>query len=188
MGAIEFPTPFKLTTDQYHRMGEAGVFPSGARVELIDGTVYEMPPIGNPHASVVRRLQHVFSRRLSDRSVVSIQLPVVLPPHSEPEPDVVLLGWKDDFYSSRAPGADDVLLAIEVASSSLRFDRTVKAALYARFGIAEYWLVDVAARAIVVHRQPAPSGYVDVHELTGESSITPLAFPDCAFNLQELIG
>ena len=188
MGAIESPTQLKLTIDQFRRMAEAGVFAPDARVELINGAVYEMAPIGSLHASLVDRIAQKLTLRLGDSVIVGIQRPVQLPEDSEPQPDLMLLRARPDYYATRHPLPADVLLVIEVADGSLRFDRTVKAALYAQRGIAEYWVVDVNARTIEVHRDPAPAGYAQIRLLSGDASIAPAALPDCRFTPAELLG
>ncbi|MBC7779242.1 MAG: Uma2 family endonuclease [Proteobacteria bacterium] len=188
MGAIESPTRFKLTIEQYYKMGEAGVFPPEARVELIFGEIYQMPPIGGPHSGTVIRLTQVFSLRLGTRVQVSVQGPVSLPMDSEPQPDLMLLRPRPDFYTTRHAQADDVLLVVEVADTSLAFDRGIKAKLYAERSIVEYWIVDVKARQIEVHRAPTDSGYASISVLTDEATIAPLALGECVFTLGELLG
>jgi Uma2 family endonuclease len=188
MGAIESPTRLKLTIDQYYRMAEAGVFPPDARLELIEGEIYELPPIGMVHAGTVDRLAQKLILRLGEQVIVGIQRPVQFPQYSEPQPDLLLLSPRADYYTSRHPLAGDTLLVIEVADTSLRFDRTVKARLYAQRGIAEYWVVDVNARTIEVHRGPTADRYADVSVLAGDSTLAPLAFPDFMFRVSELLG
>ncbi len=127
-----------VTVDEYHRMAEDGVFPPDARVELIRGEIVEMSPIGPAHSAAVRRFIRSFSARLSPYALVDAQNPVVLREQdSEPQPDVTLLRLQDDFYSTATPAPEDTLLMVEVAESSLSYDRKVKMHLYAEAGIPE---------------------------------------------------
>jgi len=188
MGAIESPAPIKLTIDQYYRIADAGVFPADAHLELINGEIYEMPPIGTLHAGTVDRLAQALILALRGRAIVGIRRPVQAPAYSEPQPDLVLLSPRDDFHTSRYPLPGDVLQVIEVADTSLQFDRTVKSRLYAAHGIPECWMVDAKARAIEVRRSPGPEGYAHAALLAGSAVVMPLAFPDCAWTVDDLLG
>lgn len=140
-------------------MGENGTLAPDARVELIDGEVIDMTPIGSLHASIVNRLNQLLVLAIGRRAIVSVQNPVELSNRSEPEPDLTLLRVRDDFYRDALPLASDVLLAIEVADSTLVYDRDVKRPLYARHGVPEYWLIDVSGERITVFRDPHGDGY-----------------------------
>jgi len=188
MGAIESPSRIKLTVDQYYRIAAAGVFPADARLELINGEIYEMSPIGTLHAGTVDRLAQALILALGRRATIGMQRPMHVPSHSEPQPDLLLLSPRDDFYTSRHPVAEDVLLVIEVADTSLQFDRTVKARLYAAQGIQEYWVIDARSRSIEVLRSPGAEGYADATVLAGAAVVSPLAFPDCRWSVDELLG
>src|SRR5262249_50900301 len=150
-----------FTVDEYHRMAEAGVFGPEERVELIDGEIIQMSPIGPRHAGGVINLNRILITRLGNRAVVSPQNPVVIWPRSGPQPDLLVLRPRPASYSRAHPTPADVLLAIEVADTTARFDRIVKARLYARARIGEYWLVDVDEERVDVFRAPGGEAYAD---------------------------
>jgi|SRR5436853_4641060 len=178
-----------VTIDEYHRMGEEGAFPPDARLELIRGEIVEMSPIGPGHASSVRRFIRNFSARLSPHAIVDAQNPVELrDQESEPQPDITLLRLRDDFYSTATPGPGDILLVVEVAESSLSYDRRVKMHLYAETGIPEAWLVDLNSGTLFVHRRPSLQGYQDVRAYRRGESVSPEAFPDVRFTVDEILG
>lgn len=152
----------RLTVSDYQRMGEAGILDQNARVELIAGEIIDMAPIGSLHAGTVKRLIRMLERTVLDAAVLSVQDPLVLGPYSEPEPDVALLKPRGDFYTATHPVPDDVLLIIEVADTTVRYDREVKVPLYASAGIPEVWLIDLARKAVEVYRQPSAQGYREV--------------------------
>jgi Uma2 family endonuclease len=176
-----------ISIDDYHRMAADGLFSEDDRVELIDGEIVEMTAIGDSHAHRVRSLNLQLHRRFLDRAIVDVQNPVRLGDWSEPQPDLTLLEWRDDAYAS-APTAKDILLVIEVADSSVVYDRRVKGPLYARQGIREYWLLDLPGKVLEVHRRPGPEGYGDVQRLRRGDSIAPEAFPDVVFAVSDLLG
>jgi Uma2 family endonuclease len=178
-----------VTLDEYHRMADDGVFPPEARLELIRGEIVEMSPIGPGHSGSVRRFIRLFSSRLGDYAMVDAQNPVLLrEQESEPQPDLTLLRLQDDFYSTGTPTPDDTLLVVEVAESSLSYDRKVKMHLYAEAGIPESWLVDVNSKTLFVYRRPSPEGYRDVRAYRRGESVSPEAFPDVQFTVDEMLG
>src|SRR3954470_1879628 len=178
-----------VTIDEYHQMGEEGVFPPDARVELIYGEIIEMSPIGPAHAGSVRRFIRNFSDRLSPYAIVDVQNPVEMrEQESEPQPDITLLRLQDDLYSTATPTPGDTLLVVEVADSSLSFDRRVKMHLYAEAGISESWLVDLKSGTLFVYRRPSSEGYQDVRPYRRGESVAPEAFPDVRFTLDEILG
>ena len=150
---------YRFAVDEFARMGEAGIFTADDRVELIDGAILEMTPIGPPHAWIVGRLTELLVTRLAGRAYVSVQNPIRLDRHTEPQPDLVVARRRRSGYTDRHPDADDVLLVVEVADSSLRHDREQKAPRYGRAGIPETWLVDLAAETVTVYSDPGPDGY-----------------------------
>ncbi len=183
------PSRHRFTVDEYHLMGEAGIFSEDDRVELIEGEIVEMTPIGDRHAGVVARLNRLFVERLGGRSIVWPQNPVGLRVvRSVPQPDIALLRPRDDFYTTGRPEPADTLLVIEVMDTSVETDRGVKVPLYARAGIAEVWLVNLRADAIEVHREPTNAGYGDVRVLRRGERLSPLAFPDLTLTVDELLG
>lgn len=175
-----------LTIDEYRRMGEAGIFHEDDRVELIRGEIYEMSPIGNRHATCLRRFVTLFKPL---EVILNPQNPVVLEEQgSEPQPDLTLLPFREDHYASATPGPGDVLLAIEVSDSSLVYDRDVKVPLYAESGISETWIVDLNGDAVLVFRQPSPDGYKEKRAFRRGETISPLAFPDLGLAVDAILG
>lgn len=144
-------------------MAVAGLFGVDARLELIEGEIIDMAPIGSRHAACVNRLTRLLTSRLGDRAVVSVQSPVRLGDLSEPQPDVAVLAPRDDFYAAAHPGPADIAVLVEVADTTLGWDRGVKVPLYARAGVAEVWVVDLASEVVEVFRQPGLDGYAEVH-------------------------
>jgi len=177
-----------ISVDDYHRMADEGLFAEDARMELIEGEIVEMAPIKNPHAAAMRRLNLFFHRRFLDRALVSPQNPLRLGTWSEPLPDLILLTWRDDYYAASVPVAADVLLLVEVADSSAGYDRRVKAPLYARHGIREYWILDLPGKILEVYRRPGPDGYAEVRHLRRGDSVAPEALPDAVFAVSDLLG
>jgi Uma2 family endonuclease len=148
--AIAIPR-HRFSVDEYHRMAESGILAPTQRVELIEGEIVDMTPIGRRHVACVARLSHVFIRGVGDRAVVLVQSPLRLVDHSEPEPDLVVLRPRADFYAGKDAGPQDVLLVIEVADISEHYDRHVKVPLDARHGIPEVWLVDLTAGSLTIY-------------------------------------
>jgi len=163
--------------DDYSRMAELGILDEEARVELIDGEIIDMGRPNSPHAATVNYLTEVFVSAAARRATVLVQNPVRLSKFSEPQPDLALLRRRDDFYRERHPESDDVLLVVEVAAASLRFDRSKKVPLYARQGIPEMWLVDVNGRRFVRYRAPQQGAYalVDEPDLGAPLEVSALA-------------
>jgi Uma2 family endonuclease len=178
----------RFTVEDYYRMGEAGILGEDDRVELIEGEIVEMPPIGSPHGGGVNRLIHLFTGLLGDRAVVSAQNPVRLSDISEPVPDITLLRSRADFYAGSHPRPGDVLLLVEVADTSGAFDRRVKAPLYARAGIPEYWIVDLPRGLLEIHRDPSPDGYLVRRELHPGDRVAPAALPDAELEVRDILG
>lgn len=178
----------RFTLGEYHRMSEAGILNEDDRVELIRGEIVQMTPIGSRHAFGVTLVASLFSRRLLDRAVVWSQNPLTIFPDSEPEPDVVLLRPPLARYRDALPVPADVLLVVEVADASIRYDRQVKGPLHAEAGVPEYWIVDVEGEALEVHRDPRDQEYRSVERRTRGQSIAPLAFSDLVIAIDELLG
>ena len=152
-------TTYRFSVADYYKMAEAGILHEDDRVELIEGEVIAMTPVGNRHMACVNKLNWLLSDVAGTRAIVSVQNPVRLDDFNEPEPDLALLAFRPDFYAERHPRPADVLLTIEVADSSLNYDRETKLPLYARSGVQEVWLVDLQHDAITVYRQPTQEGY-----------------------------
>jgi Uma2 family endonuclease len=148
-----------ISADEYERMGEAGIFPTDARLELLEGEIYEKSPIGSAHASCVDMLIAMLIELAQRRFIVRGQNPVRLDDFSEPQPDIALLRWREDFYRHAHPQPADVLLVIEVADSTLESDRRYKIPLYAKAGINEAWLVNLPEGKIELYAEPANGVY-----------------------------
>lgn len=176
------------TVEEYYAMAEAGILNEDDRLELIEGDIVAMSPIGVRHMASVNRLNDRLGRRFRGKAIVSVQNAIRLSDQSEPIPDIVLLRYRDDFYAHQMPTADDVLLLIEVADSTVRYDRRVKQSLYARAGIPEYWLMNLVDNAIEVHRRPENGIYTEVFTRYRGEMIAAVAFPDTEFQVQDLIN
>ena len=189
MGQLEGFAELKhrITVHAYHRMGETGVLAPDARVELIDGEIFDRAPIGKSHASIVDRLTRMFVLAAGERAIVRVQGPVLMGEHSEPEPDVTLLRPRGDYYRESAPGAADVLLIVEVSDSTQRYDRRVKVPLYARHGVPEVWVIDLENRLVHLHRRPSGDAYADM-SASEQPGVTPVAaLPGVAIDLSGLL-
>ena len=176
------------TVTEYYALVDEGVLREDDRVELIEGEIRHMPPIGSQHAAGTNRLNLLFHRGLGDRATVSVRGPVRLSEISEPAPDLLLLRFREDFYASRHPRPEDVLLLVEVADSSLGYDQGTKAPLYARHGIPEVWTEALGRTTLEVYRDPSPQGYRDVRTLRRGDRISPLAFPDLVLEVSAILG
>lgn len=153
-------------------MGRVGLLHPDARVELIEGEIIDMSPVGREHRAIVNRIDATLQRALGDRAVVQVQASVVLSDISEPEPDVAVLRWRGDFYLARDPGPHDIAVLVEVGASSARYDRLVKAPLYARSGVPEVWLVDLHTWALHVLTRPGDTGYAQTRTLGPTDLVT----------------
>lgn len=169
-------------------MGETGIFTEDDRVELLDGQIYTMSPVGRRHAACVKRINRLFTKRADDQAIVSVQDPVELNDHSEPEPDIALLLFRADFYEERLPTAADVLLLIEVSDATLRFDKEVKLPLYAESGIAEVWIIDLKKASIEVYSHPRNGVYQEQQTVKRGQNLTPQQLPSLTLTVQELLG
>jgi hypothetical protein len=186
---MALPVPKHLfTVDDYYRMYEAGIFSEDDRVELIDGEIVEMSPIGKSHAACVDRLTKLFVQHLGDDAIVRVQGPIRLDNRSEPQPDIALLRARGDFYASGHPGPADVLLVVEVADTTLSYDRDIKARRYARAGIPEYWLVDLTGEAIDVYSEPGKSRYGLLRLVERGQTIVSLAIPGLTLDVNTILG
>lgn len=165
---------YQFNVAEYYRMAETGILKEGDRVELIEGEVIEMSPIGKRHASCVARLTALFGRLFGARAVLWVQNPIRLSDFSEPQPDVTLLKARADFYAQAQATPGDVLLVVEVADTTLAYDRGVKVPLYARAGIPEVWVVDLQQERIEIYSQPAGGQYGQTLTVgRGESFASP---------------
>jgi Uma2 family endonuclease len=179
-----------FTSDEYCRMVEAGILTDRDRVELIRGEIVWKMSIGPRHLAFVDNLTELLVLRLAGRAIVSVQSAVVASDDSVPEPDLKILRRRSRSvpYKERLPHAEDVLLLIEVADSSLKYDRSTKLALYAEAGIAEYWIVNCPAESIEIHRRPEGGRYLDVVRVEGPGTVTLQPFPDVTLTLAEIFA
>lgn len=177
----------RFTVEEYRRMAEAGILGEQDRVELLDGRIVEMTPIGERHAACVRRLVNLLAERARARAIIDVQNPVYLDLWSLPQPDLALLRPRADFYTAH-PEPEDILLVIEVADTSLRYDREMKFPAYARRGIPEAWLVDLEGARIEVHRAPGLEGYGTVDTVGHGEEIEPAALPGVSLGAGEVLG
>ena len=187
--AIDIPaTRRRFTRTEYHRMGEAGILREGDRVELIRGEIVQMSPISPRHAAFVDNLTRLLVRRLPDSAIVRVQGPVAMSDDTEPQPDLSVLQHRDVPYKDREAWAEDAVLVIEVAHSSLAYDRSTKRSVYAEARIPEYWVVDCAVETIEVHRAPSAEGYRDVQLVSRAAELAPQAFPDVVLSLTDIFA
>ncbi len=177
----------RYTVDDYERMGAAGILGEDDRVELVEGEIIDMPPIGSPHGGSVNRIAQKLTLAVGDGAVVAVQNPVRLDDFSEPQPDIALLKPREDFYAGRHPGPEDVLMLLEVAETSVRYDRDKKLPLYARAGIPEVWLVDLPGKALYICRSPGREGFAEIAKASDLSALSPLLMPDCLLDLRGLL-
>jgi Uma2 family endonuclease len=180
-------TQHRFSVKDYYRMAETGVLRPDARVELLDGKIIDMSPIGPFHGGVVKRLNDLFTRSAQDRWLVAVQDPVRLDDHSEPEPDLMLVRRAPDFYTSRHPEPEDVLLLIEVSDTSLDIDQKEKLPAYGHAGVPEVWIVNLNNGTIEIHREPHFSGYGTIKVLSAGDKASPQAFPDVMVDVTELL-
>lgn len=178
---------YRFTADEFAHMGQAGIFAAETRVELIDGEILEMTPIGPPHAWIVDRLTEILVTRLAGKAHVRVQSPVRLDSRSQPQPDLAI-ARRSGSYAARHPEPRDVLLLIEVADSSLRYDRLEKVPRYGRAGIPETWLVDVEARAVTIHSGPGPDGYARQQVRKRGDRLAATSVPALGFPVDDVFG
>jgi Uma2 family endonuclease len=189
MSAAFTPTPMRISVERYQKMIAAGVLTQDDRVELIEGEMLDRAPVGAKHAAMTARLARLFNLAVSDVAVVSPGGPVHLGDYSETQPDVSLLKFRADYYGAKIPESEDVFLLIEVSDSTVTFDQSIKRDLYARYGIAEYWVVDVNDYRITTYREPTPKGYSHTCEFAAATdTLSPQAFPDLKITIRELSG
>ena len=167
------PSRHRISVEEYHRMAEVGLLAPDARVELIEGEIIDMAPIGIHHTSVVDRLNRWVMSAVSEQAIVRVQGSFRLSGFTEPQPDVILLKPCEDFYWSRFATGDDTLLVIEVSDTTFRYDRKIKAPLYARYGVPEYWIVEIAHERLHFFRSLADGRYTDV-SFTSTPGVTEL--------------
>ncbi len=182
------PTRRRFTVAEYYALAKSGILAASERVELLEGDIIVMPPIGDWHATCVDRFTNTLPLRLQGRAIVRVQGPTRLNLRSEPQPDVMLLRWRDDFYRGGHPSPGDVLLLIEVADTSVDYDRGAKLTAYARAGIPEVWIVMRENRRIEAYTGPEGDTYTQTRQAGPGASIAPEAFPDLVLEVNQVVA
>ena len=177
-----------FTADEFEHMYEVGILQEEGRFELIRGEVIEMPRAQPPHSGSVDRLNHVFSLKLGGAAIVRVQNAYRIDRYSEPMPDISLLKPRSDFYTKAHPGAEDVLLLVEVSHTTVSYDKTVKAPLYAESGAPEYWQLDVKKDVLIVRTDPQDGEYQNVRIFRRGENVTIGKLPAFSFSLDEILG
>ncbi len=177
-----------FNVDEYYRMAAAGVLSENDRVELIEGEIIEMNPIGSRHAACVARLTEFLGRLAGGEAIVWVQNPVQVNDFSEPLPDVALLKRRDDFYAQANPQPADVLLIIEVADSSVEYDRDIKTPLYAGAGIPEVWLVNLPEETIEIYTSPVGDTYREIRIVKRGESLAAKSIPSLMIDADVVLG
>ncbi len=186
MSSVTGAPTYKFSVEEYHKLGEVGIFHEDDRIELLNGELVIMAVIGVRHMKAVRRFINVLARKYGQRCLIDAQNPVMIDGHSEPQPDFLLLRAEADVRDS-APIPEDVLLLAEVADTSLAYDQTDKRAAYARNGIVEYWILDLTRDVLHVFCDSDGREYRTKLTVSAAESIAPLAFPDTPVALAELL-
>lgn len=178
----------QFTAQEFERLFEVGILADDERVELIEGEIVQMSPINVAHSSCVLRLNALLAGLSRGMALIGVQGPIRLDARTVPQPDVAVLTPRADYYRKAHPGPGDVLLLIEVADTSLSYDRNVKSLVYARFGIQDYWIVDLSGRTVEVHREPRGDRFRTTTRHSGEDSVALLAFPDVVLSVADILG
>ncbi|MDP2825508.1 MAG: Uma2 family endonuclease [Sulfuritalea sp.] len=176
----------RWSVDEYHQMAQAGLLDETDHVELIEGELIDMAPIGSKHAFRVDSVARALQLAAGKAFLVRVQNPILLGEHSEPQPDIAVV--KDKNYAEAHPCVEDVLLIVEVSDTTLAYDRDVKLSLYARHGIPEVWLLDVNAGELTVYREPAEGQYRLIRKPTAVESVSPVLVPGVAISLAEVLA
>ena len=180
-------TQHRFSVTDYYRMAETGVLRPDARVELLDGRIIDMSPIGPFHGGVTDYLNEIFSAAAKGRWRTRVQNSLRLDDHSEPQPDLVLARPTPDYYRKRHPRPEDVFLLVEVSDSTLEADQENKLPAYGRAGVPEVWLVNLNELTVEIYREPHFTGYASKTVLNAGGKIFPLAFPDAVVDVAELL-
>ncbi|HKP51415.1 MAG TPA: Uma2 family endonuclease [Chloroflexia bacterium] len=178
----------RFTVDEYHKMGEAGILHEDDRVELIDGEIVQMTPINIPHSMCVGLLTMTLAPQVVGKGLVWVQNPITIDDLNEPQPDVALVKPRDYLALGQHPGPDDILLLIEVADATVRFDRIEKVPRYARAGIVEVWLVNLPKSIVEVYSDPLGGRFRDIQRVGREDAITLKALPDLTVSVADFLG
>lgn len=176
-----------ISVERYDQMIAAGVLHEDERLELLGGEIIEMSPIGIPHAACVKRLNRLLNRKLSDQVIIGVQDPIHIDQYSEPQPDIVVLNLCDDYYAGGHPEPEDILLLVEVADTSLAYDREEKLPRYAQAGIVEVWIVNLIEQQIEVYLRPSPQGYQATAVIKEPQTFSPAAFPHLILKASQIL-
>jgi Uma2 family endonuclease len=188
MNSVISPVRKHLTDiNEWRKLGEANIFPPDSRIELIEGEIIEMAPIGSHHSSLLKRINKLFSSLVRDTAIIAVQDPLQLNDLSEPEPDFMLLRAVPDFYYEKHPSAPDVLLLIEVADSSLSYDQTQKLRLYALHNVPEYWLLNLNDKCLEVYRKPKGEVYAEKTTLYTGDNLTLSQLPGITIQVADIL-
>ena len=176
-----------FSVDDYYRLADVGILTEDDRVELIDGEIVPMSPIGSRHAACVKMLGTEFAGISDGRYIVSVQDPIRLDDDSEPQPDIALLRPRDDFYAARHPTPEDIFLVIEVADTSLEDDRKKTTDSYAKHAVPEVWIANLTEDCIERFRNPTEDGYSDVSRFGRGEVISPKLLPDVELRVDAIL-
>ncbi len=177
-----------ITIDDYHRMIETGIIHEGERIELISGQILNMAAKGTRHTVTTTRLLRELLALIGQRAIVHCQEPITMPDNSEPEPDVTIAKWRDDEYLGSHPVPADIILVIEVADSTLGFDRNTKAPLYASAGISEYWIVNLVDDRLEIYTQPEGDIYTNTQVVLPPRSINLPQFSEISLDITKIFS
>ena len=178
----------RFTVDEYYRMADAGILTTDDRVELIDGEIIEKSPVGSRHVGCVIRANQVLTTAFTGKALLSVQSPIRLSNYTEPEPDLAVLKPRPDYYSTKKPSSEDAFLVIEVADTTLRYDRNVKLPRYAAAGVPEVWIENLEDDLLLVYRDPAGNSYTASLTLGRGDPVSLAAFPDIVFKVDDFVG
>lgn len=182
------PRPMPITVDLYHYMAEQGAFAPDERLELIDGEIFTMSPVGSLHVRCVNFLNRTLSRILGDEYLVSVQNPIVSANDTEPQPDLTILRSNSDLFKNQLPTGADTVVVIEVADTSASFDRNRKFPKYAQAGIPEAWLIDLKRDVVEIHTDPGTSGYGDVQTFRRGERVASKRIETIDLSIDEILG
>ena len=177
-----------FTVDEYYKMVDVGILHDGDRTELIEGEIIEMSAMGSRHAAVVTRLTDLLVPLFKGKALLRPQLPLRLNDFNEPQPDVALLTPRKDCYASQHPGPADVFLVVEVADSSLKYDRDIKLRIYSQAGVPEVWIADILGGVVRVYRDPSGNSFTTSLSFQRGESIYCLSFPQVQLHVDEILG
>jgi Uma2 family endonuclease len=177
----------RFTTLEFQEMVKVGILPEEHGWEVIDGYLTDKMTIGTKHAKYVRRLTRILERKIGNEILVSSQNPIYLDEFNEPEPDIALLVWKDDEYESQHPTPKDVLIAMEVSDSTIKYDREVKKVLYAEAEIKEFWLINLSENTIEIHTQPKKGSYRNVQIFGADDELKSVTIENLVLNVNEIL-